>query len=173
MKRLLPLALLIGLAANAPIRSVSTLGKAEAQCRANEPGPALLIAVHGLKDRKGILRAELYPANDKDFLADDNILIQQGKVFRRVDMAIPGSEDPILCMRIPGSGRYSLSVLHDRDRNLKFGLFSDGIGFGGNPEIGRSRPKAAAASLLAGPSLTRVDVTLNYLRGFSMRPLAH
>lgn len=172
MKHLFPIASMMALAANAPIRSVSTLGKVEAQCRANEPGPALLIVVHGLKDRNGILRAELYPANDQDFLADDNILIQQGKVFRRVDVTIPDTGDPTLCMRIPGAGRYSLSVLHDRDRNLKFGLFSDGIGFGGNPKLGRSKPKAGAASLAAGPSLTRIDITLNYLRGFSMRPLA-
>lgn len=173
MKAFVSLALILALAANAPIRSVSSLGKAEAQCRPNEPGPALLIVVHGLKDRDGILRAELYPANDQDFLADDNILVQQGKVFRRVDINVPQAGDPILCMRIPGAGRYSLSVLHDRDRNLKFGLFSDGIGFGGNPKIGRSRPKAAAASVSAGASVTRTDVTLNYLRGFSMRPLAH
>ena len=80
MKAFVSLALILALAANAPIRSVSSLGKAEAQCRPNEPGPALLIVVHGLKDRDGILRAELYPANDQDFLADDNILVQQGKV---------------------------------------------------------------------------------------------
>ena len=156
----------------APIKSVSSLGKAEAQCRANEPGPALLIAVHGLKDRRGILRAELYPANDTDFLADDNILIQQGKIFRRVDMTIPAAGGPVLCMRVPGAGHYSLSVLHDRDRNLKFGAFSDGIGFSGNPPLGRSKPKAATASLAAGSGTTQVDVTLNYLRGLSMRPLA-
>lgn len=171
MKRLLLAVSAIAVLGNAPIKSASTLGKAEAECRANEPGPVLLIAIHGLKDRKGILRAELYPANDADFLADDNILIQQGKTFRRVDIAIPTTGGPVLCMRVPSPGRYSLSVLHDRDRNLKFGVFSDGIGFGGNPALGRSKPKAAVASLAAGPGVTRVDVTLNYLRGLSMRPL--
>jgi hypothetical protein len=34
------------------------------------------------------------------------------------------------------------------------------------------QPKAAAATLTAGEGLTRIKVTLNYLRGFSMRPLS-
>jgi uncharacterized protein (DUF2141 family) len=172
MKRLLLATASVALLANAAIKSTSNLGKAEAQCRANEPGPALLIAVHGLKDRKGIVRAELYPANDTDFLADDNILIQQGKLFRRIDLAVPAVGSPVLCMRVPRPGHYSLSVLHDRDRNLKFGVFSDGIGFGGNPTLGRSKPKAITASVAAGSGMTRIDVTLNYLRGLAMRPIA-
>ncbi len=160
------------LVANNQIKSVSTLGKAEAACRANEAGPALLIEVSGLKDRKGLLRAELYPANDADFLADDNLLIQQGKTFRRVDMSIPPAGNPLICLRVPSPGSYSLSILHDRDRNLKFNLLSDGIGFSGNPVLARSKPKAAATTLIAGSELTRIKVTLNYLRGFSMRPLS-
>ena len=160
------------LMANGPLKSTPTLGKAEAACRANETGPALLIDVQGLKDRQGLLRAELYSANDTDFLADDNILIQQGKTFRRVDINIPATGTPTLCMRIPAAGRYSLSLLHDRDRNLKFNLWSDGIGFAGNPKLGRSKPKATAATLTAGTGMTRISITLNYLRGFSMRPLA-
>jgi uncharacterized protein (DUF2141 family) len=157
--------------ANAPIRSTPSLGKAESVCRTDETGPALLIRATGLKDRRGILRAELYPANDTDFLADDNILIQQGKAFRRVDLAIPATGDPILCMRIPGAGRYAVSLLHDRDQNLKFGVFSDGIGFSSNPKLGRSKPSAAAAAFNADQGVTRVDVTLNYFRGFSMKPI--
>jgi hypothetical protein len=57
------------------------LGKAAGRCRSNEAGPAALVAVMGLKDRAGLLRAELYPANDADFLNDDKILVREGKTF--------------------------------------------------------------------------------------------
>ena len=67
------------LLAGAAIPSTPDLGKAEGQCRANESGPAFLVDVKGLKDRQGRLKLELYPANDADFLADDNILIASGK----------------------------------------------------------------------------------------------
>ncbi len=143
-----------------------SLGKAAAACHTDESGPALIISALGLKDRKGVLRAELYPDNDTDFLQDDAILINEGKTFRRVDLDLSRGNPPILCMRVPAPGRYALSVLHDRDRNLKFGLFSDGIGFSGNPRLTRSKPKAESAAVTAGAGLTRITVIMNYLHGF-------
>ena len=148
------------------------LGKAEGRCRANETGPAVLVGVVGLKDRQGLLRAELYSANDADFLNDDKILVRQGKTFHRVEMTVPPSGPVELCIRLPGPGAYTLSLLHDRDGNRKFGLSSDGIGFPGNPKLGLSKPKAAAAGFVAGPGITEVAIRLNYRQGlFSFRPL--
>lgn len=37
------------------------LGKAGAACRPGESGPALIVVVDGLRDRKGLLKLELYP----------------------------------------------------------------------------------------------------------------
>ena len=91
MKRQLFALATVSLLANGPVRSSPSLGTAEAACLADEVGPALMIRVLGLKGRKGLLRAELYPPNDSDFLADDNVLVQQGKTFRRVDVPIPTS----------------------------------------------------------------------------------
>jgi uncharacterized protein (DUF2141 family) len=149
----------------APVRPSASLGKAEAVCRANETGPALLITAVGLKDRKGLLRAELYPNNDNDFLEDDAILINAGKTFRRVDLALTASNDPTLCMRVPAAGKYSLSLLHDRDRNLKFGFTSDGIGFSNNPKLARSKPKASSATITASSGVTRISILMNYRNG--------
>lgn len=171
MKKVVLVGSAVLLLANGVVKSSPSLGKAEAACRPNEPGPALLIYAKGLKDRKGLLRAELYPPNDKDFLSDDNILLNEGKTFRRVDLNVPNSGDPVLCMRVPSAGRYSLSLLHDRDRNLKFGVFSDGIGFSGNPKLTRSKPKAVSAMITAGAGITRINVTMNYLSGLSMKPV--
>lgn len=162
------LAVLTGVA----MPSTPDLGKAEARCRSGEAGPAFIVDIVGLKDRQGRLKLEVYPANDTDFLQDDNILIAQGKTFRRVELPVPSGDPVQLCIRLPGPGRYAVTVLHDRDFNRRFGLSVDGVGFGGNPKLGLGKPKAAAASIVAGGSLTRERIVMNYRRGLmSFGPL--
>lgn len=160
-------------AASAYVQSSPELGKAEGRCRPGEQGPALLVRVDGLKDHNGNLKLEVYPANDKDFLQDDNILINEGKVFRRVEQPV-GKDDPVeLCVRIPGPGTYAVSVLHDRDGNRKFGLSVDGVGFSGNPRLGLSKPKASHSSVVVTSNgISRITVVMNYRTGLmSFGPL--
>ncbi|HKY80292.1 MAG TPA: DUF2141 domain-containing protein [Sphingobium sp.] len=150
--------------AGAIVLSTPDLGKAEGQCRAEESGPAFLVEVKGLKDRQGRLKLELYPANDADFLADDNVLIAAGKPFRRVEAPVPSG--PVqLCIRAPAPGTYALSLLHDRDSNRRFALSVDGVGFSGNPRLGWSKPRASVASAVVGSSPTRITIVVNYRRG--------
>ena len=152
--------------------SLTELGKAGAQCSANEQGPSVRIEVAGLKDRRGLLKLELYPPDDHDFLGDDAEIVRAGKPFRRVEIPVPQAGPVWICIRAPGPGTYALSLLHDRDANHKFGLSVDGVGFPGNPRLGFSKPRAAAASLRVGngPSVTRV--VMNYRHGlFSFGPL--
>lgn len=170
LKPLLVLAVL-PLLIGAGVPSSPDLGKAEGHCRPGESGPALLISVVGLKDRSGNLKLEVYPSNDADFLADDNVLINAGKVFRRVEVAIPAQGTPQLCIRVPGPGPYSVALMHDRNANRKFNWTIDGIGFPGNPRLGWSKPKAAATRIIAGPGITRGAITLNYRNGLGMGPL--
>jgi uncharacterized protein (DUF2141 family) len=154
------------------IPSSPQLGVEEGRCRSGETGPAIKVAVSGIKDRKGRLKLEVYPSNDDDFLEDDNKLVMAGKTFRRVEVAVPGTGTPQLCIRIPAAGSYSLSLLHDRDANRKFGLSVDGIGFSANPKLGWSKPKAVATRLTAGPGITHTTIILNYRHGLtSFRPL--
>ncbi|WP_296678341.1 DUF2141 domain-containing protein [Novosphingobium sp.] len=155
------------------IPSTPDLGKAEGRCRTGESGPALLVNVGGLKDRKGTLKLEVYPSNDTDFLADDNILVSAGKTFRRVEQPVNASGNVQLCVRIPGPGSYSVSVLHDRDANRKFGLSVDGIGFTGNPKLGMRKPKAAATRVVVnGNGVSQTSVVMNYRKGLmSFGPL--
>jgi uncharacterized protein (DUF2141 family) len=147
------------------LASSPELGKAEGQCRANENGPSFLVAVEGLKDRQGLLKLEVYPSNDADFLADDNVLLNAGKVFRRVEEPVPARGAVQICIRVPGPGPYALSLLHDRDANRKFGLSVDGIGFAANPRLGFSKPRADHASVAAGNGPTRTVIVMNYRRG--------
>lgn len=171
MTRLHASLVLAPLLAAAIIPSTPDLGKKEGQCRPGEKGPAFLVDVEGLKDRKGQLKLEVYPANDDDFLADDNILIAAGKTFRRVEVPVPDKGPVELCIRLPAAGTYAVSLLHDRDSNRKFGWRVDGIGFAGNPKLGWSKPKSADATARAGATPTRIAIVLNYWRGLGMRPI--
>ncbi len=172
-KAVLCLALPLLIAAGPALRSSPDLGKAEGRCRPGEPGPALLVNIGGIKDRAGQLKLEVYPSNDQDFLADDNILVAAGKTFRRVEQPVNASGNVQMCVRIPGPGAYSVAVLHDRDSNRKFGLSVDGIGFSGNPKLGMSKPKAANARVVVNSSgVSQTTVVMNYRHGlFSFGPL--
>lgn len=154
-------------ASGAAIASSPSLGIEEGRCRPNEGGPAFLVGVDGLKDRSGILKLEVYPSNDNDFLADDNILLMAGKTFRRATARIPATGRPVICIRVPEPGAYSLVLLHDRDANGRFNFTSDGVGFPGNPKLGWSKPKAVAARVVAKASPTPTDITLNYRTGLA------
>ena len=159
--------------AAAAIPSSPSLGKAEGLCRPGEPGPTLIVQVIGLRDRAGLLKLEVYPPNDQDFLGDDNILVSAGKTFRRVEERLPESGPVTLCVRVPAAGAYCVSLLHDRNSDGRFSISTDGIGFAGNPTLGWSKPKAAAARVLAGPGRTEISIVLNYRKGaFRFAPLS-
>jgi uncharacterized protein (DUF2141 family) len=151
--------------AASPIPSSPTLGTTEGRCRPDEPGPAILVTAIGLKDRSGVLRAELFPPDQADFLADDNILVAAGKTFRRVVITIPPNGSASLCIRAPSPGIYTLALTHDRDGKPKFNFWKDGIGFAGNPRLGHSAPAAQAARILVGTGITRTQIVMNYRIG--------
>jgi len=161
--------------AAAQVPSSPSLGIAEGRCRSGEAGPSLLITVVGLKDRRGTIKAELYPANDTDFLQDDNILINQGKTFRRVVADVPASGPVQLCLRAPAAGGYGLSLLHDRDRDRKFSksMDGDGVGFGNNPtSLGPFKPSIRIGRVNVSGGPTPVTIRLLYRTGLlSATPL--
>ena len=168
----LMLAVPLLLAAGPALKSTPDLGKAEGRCRPGESGPALLVEATGLKDRTGNMKLEIYPANEQDFLADDNLLVAAGKTFRRVEVPVPQSGPVVLCVRIPGPGTYAVSVLHDRNSDRRFGWKIDGIGFSGNPKLGWGKPKASQSSVrVNGDGVSRILVVMNYKSGLGVAPL--
>jgi uncharacterized protein (DUF2141 family) len=140
------------------------LGSDAAACTARS-GPAIQVSVTGLKDRKGSLKLELYPANEADFLKDDRDLIAAGKTFRRVRAPTPASGPVTMCIRVPHPGQYALLFTHDRDGKNKFNFWADGAGFPSNERLGRSRPKVDEAVINVGRSVAVINIRAQYLRG--------
>lgn len=172
-RALLLVPILLGSGTAWALPSSPQLGLAEGRCAPGETGPSFIVSVVGLKDRSGRIRLEVYPDNDKDFLADDNVLVAAHKTFARVEEALPASGPVSLCIRVPRSGTYSLSLLHDRNGDHKFNLTTDGVGFANNPKLGLSQPKAAAVRAFARSGPTPLRIVLNYRRGlFSFGPIA-
>lgn len=130
-------------------------------------GPAILVTALGLKDRKGRMKLELYPATEDDFLEDDRDLIKEGKFFRRVWAPTPAAGPVEMCIRAPHPGRYALLVTHDRDGKNKFNFFQDGAGFPSNAKLGMSRPKLVQAVIDVGAGVTATTVRIQYLHGLS------
>lgn len=150
------------------------LGKPQGGCTAASGGRRSVVQVSGLKDRGGRLRLELYPAEDGDFPADDNTLLNAGKTFARAGQALPATGPVELCIRAPRAGRCAISLLHDRDADRRFTLSRDGIGFAGNPVLHRSKPSATCASAVVGDGPRHMPIVLNYRRGIlSFAPLHH
>ena len=164
MKPIFPSFLAMAVAAAATPVSAQIVGADAAAC-APGAGPAILVTLTGLKDRKGSLKLELYPANEDDFLKDDRDLIAQGKFFRRIRAATPQSGNVSLCIRVPHPGRYALLATHDRDGKNKFNFFSDGAGFPSNRKLGMSRPKLGEAAIDVDSGVTTTTIRMQYLRG--------
>lgn len=173
MKRLvLTLVLPLLLAAGPALKSSPDLGKAEGRCRPGESGPALLVEAVGMKDRTGNMKLEVYPGNDQDFLADDNVLVAAGKTFRRVEVPTPQAGAVVLCVRLPGPGTYAVSLLHDRNTDRRFQWKIDGIGFSSNPHLGWSKPKARSSLVVVnGRGVSKISIVMNYKNGLGVAPL--
>lgn len=161
---LLLIAAIIGAPADA--RGRPALGSDAAACDSGE-GPAIRVDVAGLKDRKGRVKLELYPANAVDFLRDDRDLVKEGKVFRRVWADLPASGAVELCIKVPQPGSYGLFFTHDRDGKNKFNFWTDGGGITSNTRIGAAKPKIGASTVEAGPGITTITIKAQYLRGLS------
>ena len=130
-------------------------------------GPAVHAEITGLKDRSGLLFLELYPANQADFLADDNALAAAHKIFRRVRVPTPSAGPVSLCVRAPEPGRYALFFVHSRDGRNKFNLWQDGAGVPSNTRMGRAKPKLETALIDVSRGVTNVTIRTQYLHGLS------
>ncbi|HEX7656046.1 MAG TPA: DUF2141 domain-containing protein [Sphingomonas sp.] len=155
---------LAALLAGAAAANAVPIGSDSIACTADR-GPAILANISGLKDRKGRLRLELYPADKADFLKDDRDLIAEGKTFRRIWADIPAHGAIAICIRAPAPGRYAVVMIHDHDGAGKFDIWTDGVAVPSNRKIGRGKPSVAEAAITVGDHVVVSDMRAQYLRG--------
>lgn len=144
--------------------SAAPAGPYADQCGANKP--AVLARVSGLKEQRGIVSVKLYASNPKTFL-------EEGTYLRKVEVPVNGKDPVDVCVPVPESGKYALSVRHEvKGKKSR----ADGGGFSGNPSMSmldvifQRKPKLNKVSFVVNGSTRVVPVTLLYLQGGSLRP---
>jgi len=147
------------------------MGSDAVACAPGARDTAALIEVEGLKDRSGVMRIEVYPNNDNEFLGDRHKLVAEGKTFRRVETPLPATGPVRVCILLPGAGTYAIAVVHQRGDTRSFSFTKDGIGFPNNPRLYLSKPDVDKVAMTFPAGVTTVPVTLNYKQGLAMKPL--
>lgn len=156
----------LGFAAPAAIADVAMAQPAEA-CT-SPSGAALLVDVQGFKRTQGNLRVQVYGSDPAQF-------VKGGKRVVRIDQPVRG--DPmIVCVPLPGPGRYAVAVRHDLNGDGKSSM-SDGGGFSRNPSISlgdtiaRKMPAYDDVVVAVGASPLKVNIVMQYMRGLSIGPI--
>jgi len=149
------------------VAGAAVLGPEAAACSGQ--GPAMLVHVEGFKKRSGNLRVQSYGGNPSRYF-------DKGAYLRRIDISVPASGSVDVCVPVPDSGTYAVSVRHDLDASGKTGM-ADGGGMSGNPRMSlfdvmfKRKPKPSEVQV-AVQGVTRVSVKLNYVQGGSFGPIA-
>ena len=131
-------------------------GNDMSQCRS---GPAVRVAISGLKSGSGNLFVRIYHAKRSDWLKSKRYLT-------RVD-ASPRAGTMTVCVPIDGAGTYAIAVQHDVNGNRETDFSTDGAGMSNNPKIGSflgipRPPSVDKASFRAGTGVTNVRISMRY-----------
>ncbi len=131
--------------------------------------PSLIVRVSGFKQATGRLRLKLYDANPRTYLG------KQSQIDRIVVPVRAGGQIDV-CVPVPRSGGYVVSVLHDIDGDNRAET-SDGGGVTGNPDVslgdaitGR-KPPLSRVAVRVGDGPRVVPVRLLYKQGLSIGPV--
>ncbi len=134
-------------------------------CEAGKP--AVLARVSGFKVPRGTLSVKLYASNAR--------FLEKGSFVRKVEVPVTRAGAIDVCVPVPSSGRYALSVRHEVGAEKSR---SDGGGFSGNPKLSlldvvlKRKPRLEAVTFSVNGSTRVVPVVLYYLQGASLRPVA-
>ena len=128
---------------------------------------AVLARVSGFKAPRGTLSVKLYRS--------DSRFLEKGAYLRKVEVPVTRSGAIDVCVPVPASGRYALSVRHEIGAEKSR---SDGGGFSGNPKLSlfdvvlKRKPDLNSVTFTVNGSTRVVPVVLYYLQGASLRPVA-
>lgn len=149
----------VPLAIPAQSAQAATLGPFAARC--DSGGSSVIARIDGLKVRSGVIRVQLYANDPATFL-------EKKKYLQRVEVAVPRSGAVDICVPVPRSGSYALSVRHDTNSNGKSDR-KDGGGFSGNPKVSlldmvfKRKPDMAKTLFTVGGGPRIVPITINYV----------
>jgi uncharacterized protein (DUF2141 family) len=140
-------------------------------CASGAKGPAALVSMTGFKDRRGEIRVQLYTNTDEDFLGRPTVIVAKGRLFKRIIVKTTPTGPVDVCMPLPGVGKYSMIVFHDRDADGDVQFTRDGAGLPGNPKLKFLRkPNVEQATFSAGEGITTLPITMNYLTSIFAAP---
>lgn len=126
------------------------------RCRSGE-GPAVLVAVDGIKASTGKVRAQIYHATAADWL-------KKGRWLARVEApARTGSMS--FCLPVPASGSYAVAVRHDLDGDGETDLMGDGGAMSNNPSISifnLGRPSVGKTAFAVGDGIKSIRIQMRY-----------
>jgi uncharacterized protein (DUF2141 family) len=157
------------LAATAPA-GAAIVGPHAGDCARGDARPAMLVRIEGLKSRTGTLRIQTYGGDPRHYF-------DKGAYLERVEVPTPRSGTVEVCMPVPRSGAYAVSVRHDANGDGTTDRNNDGGGFSGNPSISlfdvifKRKPSPAQVQVRVADGVVTVPVILNYLKGTTVGPI--
>jgi uncharacterized protein (DUF2141 family) len=132
--------------------------------------PAILVKIVGLKTRTGNLRVQTYGGDPAHYF-------DKGTYLERVDVPTPAAGTVEICMPVPKSGTYAISVRHDVSGKGGTDM-SDGGGMSGNPSLSlmdllfKRRPSPVQVQVHVEGGTTPVPVVMNYVQGGRFAPIS-
>lgn len=123
-------------------------------------GPAIRLAVTGLKSSAGNLFVRTYHARSSDWL-------KSRRYIHRIETR-PRQGTATVCVPLPQAGDYAITVQHDANGNRDTDLAVDGAGISNNPKIGSllglipRPPGVEKARFTAGPGVSRMTIAIQY-----------
>lgn len=158
-KPILALAGILALAAAAPSAAQyrQVIANDSSECEAGS-GPAVRVAVSGIKSSSGMLRIQVYRGTESEWL-------KKGAWLKRIEArARAGSMS--FCLPVPAAGTYAIAVRHDVNANGKTDLSQDGGGMSNNPSINifnLGKPSYKKTAFAVGSGVTAIRIDMRYM----------
>lgn len=128
-----------------------------AKCSAGS-GPAVRVAISGVKSSSGKIRVQLYRATKQDWL-------ESGRWLNRIEVPARAGNMTV-CMPAPGPGTYGIAIRHDINNNGKTDLTQDGGGMSNNPSINvfnLGKPSYSKVAFSLGDEVKAMSIRMRYM----------
>lgn len=142
--------------AEAQLQYRQTISNNMGKCSGSN-GPAVRIAISGIKSSSGKVRVQSYRGTKAEWL-------EKGKWLSRIE-APARAGSMTFCMPVPQSGTYGIAVRHDTNSNGKTDLRKDGGAMSNNPSINifnLGKPSYKKTSFQVGSGVKSISIKMRY-----------